>query len=63
MREKGIQKANEQEKKGVMIEVPSSSSSRSDSDSDSESSLYYWKCIYIYCRYENKIYLFLEKIR
>ena len=38
MREKGIQKANEQEKEGVMIEVPSSSSSCSDSDSDSESS-------------------------
>ena len=38
MREKGIQKANKQEKEGVMIEVPSSSSSCSDSDSDSESS-------------------------
>ena len=38
MREKGIQKANEQEKEGVMIEVPSSSSACSDSDSDSESS-------------------------
>ena len=40
MREKGIQKANEQEKEGAMIEVRSSSSSSScsDSDSDSESS-------------------------
>jgi len=40
MREKGIQKANEQEKEGAMIEVPSSSSSSScsDYDSDSESS-------------------------
>ena len=37
-REKGIQKANEQEKEGVIIEVPSSSSSCSDSDSHSESS-------------------------
>ena len=35
MREKGIQKANEQEKEGAMIEVPSSSSSCSDSDSES----------------------------
>jgi len=44
MREKGIKKANEQEKEGDMIEVLSSSSSSSsssscsDSDSDSESS-------------------------
>jgi len=38
IREKGIKKANEEEKEGVMIELPSSSCSSSSSDSDSESS-------------------------